>query len=117
MATILKKYHSHWDDLIKTFYLLIESVLIAPSKIILFFLFIGLIPLYRKTFFYHLIIIKSENKRQIMTEDIVEYKMKLLKELLVAYEKLSQDKIKESDVYKTNYDNTHQSSTFNVAIL
>ena len=57
--------------------------------------------------------LKSGNKRQITTEDVVEYKMKLLKELHAAYEKLNQDKIKERGVYKTYYDNTHK----NISIL
>ena len=57
--------------------------------------------------------LKSGNKRQITTEDDVEYKMMLLKELHAAYETLNQDKIKERYVYKTYKDDTLKNISFN----
>ena len=44
------------------------------------------------------LLFKSGNMRQIKTEDVVENKMKLLKELHAAYEKLNQDKKKKKEI-------------------
>jgi len=111
MATILKKDHSNWDDLIENVLFTYRVSFNRTLKDNPFYLIYGRDPTLPQDLFLPL---KTVNKRQITTEDVVENKMMLLKELHAAYEKLNQDKIKERDVYKTYYDNTHKNISFNV---
>ena len=58
--------------------------------------------------------LKSSDKRQISSDDVAQYKLKLLQELHASYEKLNSHKIKERDEDKSYYDRSHKDVSFAV---
>ena len=93
------------------FYLNIGLVIIELLRDNPFYLIYGRDPILPQDLFMP---VKSSNQRQITAGDIVEYKMKLLKDLHATYGKLNQDKAKERDVYKNYYDKSHKDVSFDV---
>ena len=56
--------------------------------------------------------LKSTDKRQISSDDLAQYKLKLVQELYASYEKLNSQKIKGRDEYKSYYDRSHKDVSF-----
>ena len=111
MAIILKRDQSNWDDLIENVLFTYRVSYNRTLKDNPFYLIYGRDPILPQDLF---IPVKSSNQRRITADDIVEYKMKLLKDLHATYGKLNQDKAKERDVYKNYYDKSHKDVSFNV---
>ena len=80
-------------------------------SIIEFYLIYGRDPILPQDLFLPL---NPSSRRQITSDELVEYKMKLLKELQNRYSKLNQDKKKERDAYKNYYDRTHKEVSFDL---
>jgi predicted aspartyl protease len=111
MAIILKRDQSNWDDLIENVLFTYRVSYNRTLRDNPFYLIYGRDPILPQDLFMP---VKSSNQRQITAGDIVEYKMKLLKDLHATYGKLNQDKAKERDVYKNYYDKSHKDVSFDV---
>ena len=111
MAIILKKDHSDWDTLIDNVLITYRVSLNRKLQDSPFFLLNGRDPDLPQDLFLPL---KSDNKRHITTDDLSQYKIKLLKTLQDSYSKLNVDKMIERDVYKRYYDQTYKEVYFKI---
>ena len=110
IATSLKADQSNWDQLIDTCLFTYRISLNRTLNENPFFLLYGRDPVLPQDLFLPL----ANNHRNIEAEDINEYKLKQLKILQRAYEKLNMQKVHDRAKYKEYYDRSHKPVHFDL---